>query len=72
VMDQNPSMDQWQVFVLGVLGALNVALNSWLVHRRYQADRRENGKHRTKTEAPPSVSEELAQAEARKRNSEEP
>jgi len=35
---------------LGTLAALNVALGTWLAHRRYQADRREangngNGPH---------------------------
>lgn len=41
-MDQHPMSCQALHFMIAILAALNVALNSWLVNRRSKADRREN------------------------------
>lgn len=40
-MDQCSNTMALVHLVLGVLGALNVALGTWLAHRRFRADRRE-------------------------------
>jgi hypothetical protein len=40
-MDQHPLSCQALHFMIAILAAFNVALNTWLVNRRSQADKRE-------------------------------
>jgi len=62
-MDQDyPSM-LWVHLVLGVLAALNVALNTWLVNRRHRADVREHKRNGTPVPAFHGVPKSVAQVQ---------
>lgn len=62
-MDQNCTSMAVVHLVLGVLAALNVALNTWLVNRRFHADRREHKRNGTPDPAFQGVPKSVAQVQ---------